>query len=533
MKNNKRKMLLAGTVILCLIVVGIIILMLNNDGRRLNRQLQLGQKYLEEMDYEHAVVAFNEAIAIDPVNIDAYLGLADAYFKLGEYEDSLACVDRLLELDSGNAQIKPILIDCLNEYIKILEEEELYDEIKALAEKYGSIADGVDFESALAKAPVQIEVLNTDIEADSVFNMDGYGSIQIHSVGDMWIYTDNGWSENDAFIPPQAALIDADGSIVFPYQYTFQRYRISDDIISLTDSSAYWLTEEYNIAENPPQYYYMDGSAAFELASTSNEFENYEVGDAVYESVTEDSVWYGTPMIDDYALVINQIYWFYWSGGAGGGSYEYHSYIMDRSGDIVCTLPEEFNEGIAMGNLGFDTKYSLGWCGEGVFAVFENGYDEDWNYYSKAKGYMDFSGNMALDLSGCGFNNLWPFHEGLAAVSTEDDMIGFINKSGEIVIPCIYEDFSGEFSEDGLCAVQKDGMWGYIDRNNNVVIPFEYNGAYGAGAGLASVIKDGKCGLVDYKNRIVAELEYDDISSPDKGTAYAIKDRTLYIISVK
>lgn len=494
-KKRKSIIIVILALLVAMIAAGIGVAIYNTPSNRLSRQLDLGEKYLEEQNYEQAIVAFDEAIKIDPVNVDAYLGLADAYFRLGEYEDSLVCIDRLLELDSENTQMKTILRDCLGEYIKILAEEERYDEIKTLAEKYGSI--------------------------------------QIQSVGDMWIYTDNGWDENDAFIPPQAALIDADGSIVFPYQYTFQRYRISDDIISLTDSSAYWLTEEYNIAENPPQYYHMDGRTAFELAPTTNEFENYEVGDAVYESVTEDSFWYGTPMIDDYALVINQIYRFYWSGGAGGGSYEYHSYIMDRSGDIVCTLPEEFNEDIAMGNLGFDTKYSLGWCGEGVFAIFENGYDEDWNYYSEAKGYMDFSGNMVLDLSGRGFNNLWPFHEGLAAVSTEDDMIGFINKSGELVIPCIYEDFSGGFSEDGICAVQKDGMWGYINRDNNVIIPFEYDGAYGAGAGLASVIKDGKCGLVDYKNRIVAELEYDDISSPDKGTAYAIKDRTLYIITVK
>lgn len=181
----------------------------------------------------------------------------------------------------------------------------------------------------------------------------------------------------------------------------------------------------------------------------------------------------------------------------------------------------------------FDTEYVLGWCGEGLFGFFEQSYDEDWNYTSEVKGYMDFSGNMEIDLSGSGFTNLWPFHEGLAAVFSEDDMIGFIDKSGELVIPCMYEDCSDGFSEDGLCAVQKDGMWGYIDRDNNVVIPFEYDDAYGADAGVASVIKDGKCGLVDYQNRIVTDFEYDDISSPDEGVAYAVKDRKLYIITVK
>ena len=238
-------------------------------------------------------------------------------------------------------------------------------------------------------------------------------------------------------------------------------------------------------------------------------------------------------MLDGFALAINQINRSYWSGGAGGVSQDYYSYIIDENGTIICALPEEFNETIELGLDGFTTKYALGWCGEGLFAVLEQSYNENWDFFSDAKGYMDSTGNMTIDLSGRGFTNLFPFSGELAAVRSEDDMIGFIDKSGELVIPCIYEGFSGGFNEDGLCAVQKDEMWGYIDRDNNVVIPFEYDGAYGADASLASVIKDGKCGLVDYKNRIVANFEYDDISSPDEGVAYAIKDRTLYIITRK
>lgn len=532
MKNSKKAMIFIGVAaVLCLMVAGIIVLMLNNDGRKLNHQLQLGQKYLDEMDYEQAIVAFNEAIKIDPASADAYLGLADAHFRLGEYEDCLVCIDHLLELDNENTKMKTILTDCLSEYIKILAEEERYDEIKALAEKYGSIAEDVGFQEVLDMAPVQVEVLKTDIEADHVFNTDGYGTLTIDGVGSSW----DVWNDTDAdgVIPPQKAVTDREGSLIFPYISTYLTYRISDGIVSLTDSSAYSISEAYNIPENPPQYYHLDGSSAFELMPITNEHENYAVGDTVWDSVTEDSLWWGTPMRDGYALVIKQINWSYSAVGQGGGSWEFHSYIIDRSGTTVCTLPEEFNEDIAFGLDGFDTKYALGWGGEELFAVFEHDYDEDWNFSSKAKGYLDFSGNMVLDLNGRGFTNLWPFHKGFAAVRSEDNMIGFINKSGELVIPCIYEDFSGGFSEDGLSAVQKDGMWGYIDRDNNVVIPFEYDSAYGADAGLASVIKNGKCGLVDYKNRIVVDFEYDDISSPEEGVAYAIKDRELYIITAK
>ena len=84
---------------------------------------------------------------------------------------------------------------------------------------------------------------------------------------------------------------------------------------------------------------------------------------------------------------------------------------------------------------------------------------------------------------------------------------------------------------DGLCPVQKDGKWGYIDKSGNVVIPLEYDNAYGADSGLASVMKDEKCGLVDYDNNVVVPLEYDDISSYEGGVAYGIKNGRVYLIT--
>ena len=534
MKSNKKTIAIIGAAALLCLMASVIIILArvgSSDGRRLNHQLQLGQKYLEEMDYEQAVVAFNEAIKIDPANEEAYHGLAEAYFRLGEYGNSLECLDVLLEWNGENERVLSALDDCLGEYLDVLLADEAYDDIRKLAEKYGSLAGGVDFGSALARVPIQVEVLMTDIEADSVFNTDGYGSLTIDGAGDSWDY----WNPEAAagLILPQKAVVDRNGNFLFPYISTYLTYRVSDGIVSLTDRNAYGISESYDMSENPPRYYHLDGSSAFELAIAENTYENYTIRDKVYPYVSTSNIWFGAPMSDGYTLAINQIWWWWSNGWAGGGEYEYQSYIIDRRGTTVCTLPEEFNEQIEFGDAGFVTKYGLGWCGEGLFAVFEYNLDDSWNISTEAKGYMDFSGNMAIDLSGRGFTNLFPFRGGLAAVHDEDNMTGFINKSGELVIPCIYESYSDGFSEDGLCAVQKDGKWGYIDRDNNIVIPFEYDGAYGADVGLASVIKDGKCGLVDYQNRVVADLEYDDISSPDKGVAYAIKDRKLYIIMVK
>ena len=52
-------------------------------------QIELGQKYLTELNYTEAVASFTEAIRLDPDNIQAYMGRAEAYLALGEYEKAL------------------------------------------------------------------------------------------------------------------------------------------------------------------------------------------------------------------------------------------------------------------------------------------------------------------------------------------------------------------------------------------------------------------------------------------------------------
>lgn len=52
-------------------------------------KIELGQKHLTELNYTEAVASFTEAIRLDPDNIQAYMGRAEAYLALGEYEKAL------------------------------------------------------------------------------------------------------------------------------------------------------------------------------------------------------------------------------------------------------------------------------------------------------------------------------------------------------------------------------------------------------------------------------------------------------------
>ena len=70
-------------------VVALIAVQSLSPKQRLRKQLELGDKYLSELDYEQAIVAYRTVIEIDPKNVEAYLGLAEAYVGLNDYEEAV------------------------------------------------------------------------------------------------------------------------------------------------------------------------------------------------------------------------------------------------------------------------------------------------------------------------------------------------------------------------------------------------------------------------------------------------------------
>lgn len=76
---------------------------------KLHEQLDLGQKYLAEADYENALIAFEKAIEIDDKSVEAYLGAADAYIGLNDFENAAGVVSKAMEVNTDEAQNKAII----------------------------------------------------------------------------------------------------------------------------------------------------------------------------------------------------------------------------------------------------------------------------------------------------------------------------------------------------------------------------------------------------------------------------------------
>lgn len=334
----------------------------------------------------------------------------------------------------------------------------------------------------------KVTITKTDIKADSVFNNDGYGSLRINPSND-----------DGQTVSPQAALIDCNGTFLFPYKETQHRYYISDNIVSLV-SGPYT-----NYADDPVGFYTLDGDVAF-------------AGD-----------YYGaTNLKDGYAFVTSD---------CNSIDLTVKSYLIDQNGQVVAELQDGFNQLVYFGAGDTFSRIS---AKDNTTANLLGDLLLCWSFASMADYcngviesiyYMDRTGQKVLELPLSEYASASSFSEGLAAVqSAETGKWGYIDKTGDLVIPCQYDD-CGYFADD-IAKTRLNNKWGYINAKNEVVIPFAYDAAFGAGSGLASVGKGGKFGLVDYNNHIVVPFEYDDISSFEGGVAYAVKDGYVYIITL-
>lgn len=138
-------------------------------------------------------------------------------------------------------------------------------------------------------------------------------------------------------------------------------------------------------------------------------------------------------------------------------------------------------------------------------------------------GFMNTKGELVVDAK---YNEVAPFSNGFAAVYEYEkydlelspnwvveaykDHIGFVDRTGNLVIPMIYEQV-GRFSE-GRATVCKNKRWGVIDDNGNVIVPFQYTNSFSLGIcsnGLMSFQSNGKYGYLDKAGKVKISAVYD------------------------
>ena len=353
---------------------------------------------------------------------------------------------------------------------------------------------------AAAAGGTQMTITPTAIQAESAANYDGYGAIAAPT--------------DDPEID-RSALIDPQGAFVFPYAensipYITYQYHCSDGYVAMD-----WSPEVFYDEYPATTYFDLDGTPADIPLPDDTQ--------AIAEEYGATSVFkYDVlrPFYDGVALVEVQYNLSFYETGMQ----VYRGYLIDTQGNVLATLSEDIYQPCHFRSV---SAYSdIGAAGEGLIPYLF--FDDNWDIVRR--GYLDYSGQLALDLTDTTYNDLGTFSEGLAwVVDDATGKCGYIDKTGQLVIPLEY-DTVYPFS-DGMAVVRKGDKWGAIDQNNNVVIPLQYDGSFGGTDGYMTVQVNGKYGLVDKEDQMVVPAEYDDISTFENGAAYAIKDGYVYLIT--
>ncbi len=86
MKAHTKRIILYIAIAAVILICGIVAILIAPKDTPVSAQehIDLGHTYLIELSYDKAVLEFTEAIEIEPMNADAYLGLAEAYAGMGD-----------------------------------------------------------------------------------------------------------------------------------------------------------------------------------------------------------------------------------------------------------------------------------------------------------------------------------------------------------------------------------------------------------------------------------------------------------------
>ncbi|MGN0325723.1 MAG: DUF6273 domain-containing protein [Lachnospiraceae bacterium] len=376
-KSDLGVMIGIGIVVVSLVIGSIAFFTMGGMDRiRLNRNLALANRYLEEVDYEQAIAYFEEAIKIDPKSEEAYLGLADIYIEQEEYGKAAEV------LEEGLAQTDSEAIgNKLWEAKELMAEETVETAVEELAEEAVVAGKRVPYEDEMA-------------------------TIADASVGDI-VYWGSYEQDNDLTNGTEPVewyvldKVDGEATLLAVYLLDCQPYHeMYEEITWENCTLRSWLNSEfYNTA-------FSEEEQAV-IANTNVVNEDNPQFDTEGGNDTVDKVWLlSLGDIDRYFGIDRN--------GNMNGWYEYVVYCYGQD-NRICAKPTEYANAIGvkayseedaqseMNESGCDLSYAVGsgywWLrSPGYFSgnaacVFDNGYVSSYREFGSDGYYVnDFTG---------------------------------------------------------------------------------------------------------------------------------------------
>ena len=105
------------SVIVIVVILALGTLFISSEGANrveMYRHLLHGDRFLEELDYEQAIMAYEEAISIAPRKPEPYIALAEVYIEMGEYDEAIRVLQEGIK-ETHSSRLENYYAELMNE----------------------------------------------------------------------------------------------------------------------------------------------------------------------------------------------------------------------------------------------------------------------------------------------------------------------------------------------------------------------------------------------------------------------------------
>lgn len=132
--------ILSVVVILCICLVAVIFVKPAKKDKILE-QMDLGDKYLDQLEYDKALASYQAVLKIDPNYVEAYLGIIDVYMQQEKFDEALKYANEGYEL-TGDSRLEEkvqflegIIADLVAQQNAAVSENEMQEDIEEAPEE--------------------------------------------------------------------------------------------------------------------------------------------------------------------------------------------------------------------------------------------------------------------------------------------------------------------------------------------------------------------------------------------------------------
>ena len=265
-KSQNRNVIVVVSIIALIVVLGIVSLLYvraEQEKNHLSAQLELGNRYMSELNYEQAIATYEAIIKIDPRCVDAYIAIAEAYVAMGDIETAEAILKQGYSLVNDEK---------IGEQLNKLQDTKGHNELEQTSEeKVVSTAEQRDdrFKARIVDGIYQREYYYYNLDKEDELAIENIISLgmeeridEIHSVcvdGKLREILNN-YSRNSGIQQIFIAFRDIKVSFYYSDQYDSEHFRISAipleegkgfvyEVARTGEGDSLWMRTDYVLGE--------------------------------------------------------------------------------------------------------------------------------------------------------------------------------------------------------------------------------------------------------------------------------------------